>query len=55
MNGLVADTVTGVPLKAVGDADLDFSTAGRWTVYLASDNVAFNGQDVYVELVFEVA
>lgn len=54
MNGLVADTVTDVPLKAVGDADLDFPAAGRWTVYLASDDVAFDGQNVYVELVFEV-
>lgn len=54
MNALVVDTVTTVPLKSSGDADLDFSAAGRWTVYLASDDIAFNGQDIYVELVFEV-
>jgi hypothetical protein len=54
MNTLVADTVTGVPLKAPGDPDLAFSASGRWTIVLISDDIAFNGQDIYVELVFGV-
>jgi hypothetical protein len=54
LNSLVADTVTTVPTKVAGDADLDFSAAGRWTVYLTSDDVAFNGQDIYIEIVFGV-
>lgn len=54
MNGLVADTVTSVALKVSGDPDLVFSAAGRWTVYLVSDDIAFNGQDIYIELVFGV-
>lgn len=54
MNGLVADTITTVALKASGDPDLVFPAVGRWTVYLTSDDIAFNGQDIYVELVFGV-
>lgn len=54
MNGLVADTVTSVPLKATGDADLSFGAAGRWTYTLVSDDPGFDGLDIVVELVFGV-
>jgi hypothetical protein len=55
MNGLTADLVTTVPLKPGGDPDIEFPDSGRWTVYLTSDDIAFNGQDVYFELVFQVS
>jgi len=54
MNGLVADTVTAVPTKAAGDADLAFAAQGRWTILLVSDDIAMNGQDIYIELTFGV-
>ena len=53
MNTLVADTVTPIGLT-ITPADLVFGGAGRWTVSLTSDNVAFDGSGVYIELVFEV-
>ena len=56
MNGLTPDDVTDVPLTATS-ADLDFDptlTDGRWTILLVSDDIAFNGQDIYIELVFGV-
>jgi hypothetical protein len=54
MNALVADTVTDVALKVAGSADLSFAAKGRWNIVLVSDDIAFNGQDIYVELVFGV-
>ena len=54
MNSLVADTVTSVPIKVAGDADLAFGAQGRWTISLVSDDIAMNGQDIYIELTFGV-
>jgi len=58
MNGLVAGGVTDVALTGT-PADLAFSapggaTAGRWNVSLVSDDAAFDGSDIYIELVFGV-
>jgi len=58
MNGLVAGEVTSVALTGTA-ADLAFSapggaTAGRWNVSLVSDDAAFDGSDIYIELVFGV-
>jgi len=51
MNTVAADTVTTVPLNASSGA-LDFPARGRWTVLLTSDDINFDGSDIYVELVF---
>lgn len=51
MNTLVADTVTNLPLSAALGA-LDFPVRGRWTVLLTSDDINFDGSDIYIELVF---
>lgn len=53
MNTLVADTVTSLTLAGT-PADLAFAAAGRWTISLTSDDPAFDGSGVYIELVFEV-
>jgi hypothetical protein len=54
MNTLVAATVTPVGLTGVA-ADLLFATLDRWTIALTSNNPGFNGEGIYVELVFNPA
>ena len=54
MNTLVASTVTSVALTATA-ADLEFAADGVWDVSLASDAAAFDGTEVYLDLVFEVS
>jgi len=53
MNTLVADTVTNLTLSATA-ADLAFAALGKWTITLTSDNPAFTGSGIYIELLFEV-
>jgi hypothetical protein len=54
MNALsAADTVDDLTLTATG-ADLVFAAKGRWTIALVSNNAAFDGVGIYIELVFEV-
>jgi hypothetical protein len=52
MNGLTADNVEDVALTT--GADLSFLAKGRWDVTLTSDDPGFDGEGVYIELVFEV-
>ena len=54
MNTLVASTVTSVPLTATA-ADLEFAADGIWEITLASDDAGFDGEEVYLDLVFEVS
>jgi hypothetical protein len=54
MNTLVAGTVQPVTLTGVG-SDLLFSALDAWRITLTSDDPAFNGSDIYVELVFNTA
>jgi len=51
MNTLAAATPTTVPLTAV-PADLQFTALDEWTVELTSDDPGFDGEAVYVSLVF---
>ena len=51
MNTLVAQTPTPVALTAV-PADLLFASLDRWTITLTSDDPGFDGESVYVALVF---
>ncbi len=55
MNSLPMATVTSVPLPAAGDPSLVFDpalSAGRWDITLQSDNAAYDGDDVNIELIF---
>jgi hypothetical protein len=54
MNTLVASTVTSVALTATA-ADLEFAADGVWDISLVSDNAGFDGEEVYLDLVFEVS
>jgi len=54
MNTVLAGTVTPVALTAV-PADLLFPAQGRWTIELTSNNPGFNGDDIYLALVFNTA
>ena len=51
MNTLVAGTPTPVSLTGVS-ADLDFSALDEWTITLTSDDPLFDGDSVYISLVF---
>ena len=53
MNGLVAAAVTDMTLTGTA-ADLVFAASDRWVITLTSNNVAFNGEAIYVEMVFKV-
>lgn len=54
MNTLVAATVTDMTLTGVA-ANLDFATKEVWEISLASDNVGFDGTEVYIGLRFGVS
>ena len=54
MNTLVASTVTTVPLTATA-SDLEFAAGDVWEITLVSDDALFDGQEVYLDLVFEVS
>ena len=54
MNTLTNDTVTAMTLTGT-PADLVFPDAGRWTVDLASNDAGFDGEGIYIELVFEAS
>lgn len=51
MNTLVADTVTDLTVDV--SATLDFASSERWKIILESDDAGFDGEGIYVELVFE--
>jgi hypothetical protein len=54
MNTLVAATVTDMTLTGVA-ANLDFAAKEVWEISLASDNVGFDGTEVYIGLRFGVS
>ena len=54
MNTLAGATPTTVALTGV-TADLTFATLDRWTIELISDDPAFDGNAIYVSLVFNTA
>jgi hypothetical protein len=54
LNALGPATVQPIPLTGV-TADLTFATLDRWTIELTSDDPAFDGEAIYVELVFNPA
>lgn len=51
MNTLIADTITQMTLD--NSATLVFSSTERWLITLESDDAGFDGEGIYVELVFE--
>ena len=53
MNTLTPETVTVVPLTA-SLPDLSFTANGKWEIELTSDSAAFNGSDIYIQLLFGV-
>lgn len=53
MNTLAANTVVSVPLTGT-PSDLAFLANGKWEISLVSDSAAFNGSDIYVQLLFGV-
>lgn len=54
MNTLVASTVTAMTLTGVA-ASLDFAAGEVWEMALTSNNPAFDGEEVYVNLRFGVS
>ena len=52
MNSISADTLTAVTLTGTS-ADLAFVAGDKWTVTLISDVNGFDGEDLYIELIFE--
>ena len=54
MNSIVAGAVTAVPLSG-SLPDLTFSAQDKWTVELVSDDLNFDGDAIYVSVVFNTA
>jgi len=54
LNSLVDGAITPVPLTGTA-SDLLFSALDGWRVTLTSDNAAFDGTDIYFELVWNTA
>ena len=54
LNAIGAATVTPVSLTAV-PGDLSFAALDRWTISLTSDDPGFDGEAIYVELLFNAA
>ena len=53
MHTLVAASVTSLVLTATA-ADLAFAAADRWIITLTSDDAGFDGEAIYIEMVFKV-
>ena len=53
MNTLVATTVTDVPLGGV--VARTFAAQDVWTIDMAASDAAFNGADIYIQIVFRVS
>ncbi len=53
MNTLAATTVTNVPLGGV--VARTFAAQDVWTIDMAASDAAFNGADIYIQIVFRVS